>query len=155
MPVVHQALKTELNNDPLTYGYAPLVAAQDYGALADLINKKRDGTDGEARIDVPRPDITPLELLLIIDTRDFGGSPGVMGGAWFTGILTMPVIPLLTPAGAKNLIREGLDRYIANGQLSQTRLDALALRIGSRAEQLFGVGTVVTPTDVRTALQLP
>jgi hypothetical protein len=131
------------------------VAAQDYGALADLINKKRDGTDGEARIDVPRPDIMPLELFQIIDVRDFGGAPGVLGGAWFTSLMRLPTIPLLTTAGVPNLIRQNLDRYISNGNGSQTRLDALALRIGSRAEQLFGVGTVVTPTDVRTALQLP
>lgn len=155
MAVNLQQLKTELNTDPQTYGYAPLIAAQDYGGLADLLNKKRDGTDGKPRIDIPRPDITPLELFLAIDVRDFGGAPGTLGGAWFQSIMRLTAIPLLNSDGSTSLIKAGLDQYLQDGRGSQTRLNALAKRIGSRAEQLFGFGTVITPTNVRDALALP
>lgn len=147
-------LRTELQTDPLTYGYAPLVALQDYSGLSDLVNKVRNGTDGEAAINISRADIDPLELFQAIDVRDFGGSPGVLGGAWFQSLMRLTRIPLLDTAGQPNLIKANLDRYISNGNGSQTRLDALARRFGSRGEQLFGAGTIVTPTNVRDALTL-
>lgn len=148
-------LKTYINTDPHTYGFAPLVAAQDYSGIADQLNAVRNGTDGEAAINISRADIDPLELFQAIDVRDFGGSPGVLGGAWFTSLMRLTRIPLLDASGNANLIKLNLDRYIGNAQGSQTRVDAVARRFGSRGEQLFGPGTIVTPTNVRDALQLP
>lgn len=40
-----------------------------------------------------------------------------------------------------------------SGAVTRTRILALAVRSGSRAEQLFGVGTVIAPSTIAQALR--
>jgi hypothetical protein len=75
--------------------------------------------------------------------------------AWFQSVTRLDTLRLFDTAGNPTRVRANLDRMINNAQGSQTRLDALAVRPGSRAEVLFGPGTVVSISDVVAALALP
>jgi hypothetical protein len=148
------ALKAELLTDPLTYGYAAFIAANEPENCAAALYKVRLGNDGEAAITINRDNISSQELLEAIDTRDFG-APGGAAVAWFQSVTRLDTLRLFDTAGNPTRVRANLDRMINNAQGSQTRLDALAVRPGSRAEVLFGPGTVVSISDVVAALALP
>jgi hypothetical protein len=159
-------LKTELQTDPRGYGY--LASQRNDTAMAVKINAVRDGTnagttptgDGGAAngiITIKRPDCLPAEILEAIDVRDLLASPpGVVSipltQSWFESITQLSKIRLANADGSKTLIRKNVDRITGDTNLSQTRLDAVAVRNGSRAEEKFGVGVVVTDSDVSNAL---
>lgn len=147
------ALKAELTLDPLTYGYMVAWGASEPEVVAALINKVRDGTDGEAAITINRGDVDPREILEAIDVRDFIASPNALATAWFQSVTQLPLIRLANTDGTKSVTRQNLDRAVTNGQGSQGRLDAIAVRRGSRAEQLFGADTLISVQDVTTAMR--
>jgi hypothetical protein len=162
MAVNLAALKTEIQTDPLTYGYAPLVAANRPGAVAELLSRIRDGTDGEAAITVRRADISSQEIVQAIDVADYTALPGSPTAAqlsaerrylaWLTLIAAAPTVRLLADDGSNTpVVANLLAMFPASG--TRTRLLALASRFGSRSEQLFGTGTLVTSTDVIEALE--
>lgn len=155
MAINYVQLKAEIENDPQTYGYAAFLAAGEPENIAAALNKLRDGTDGEAAVSVRRTDITPVELLEALDTRDISNSTNTLVGAYLQALLVQPTIRLTNANGNANRIKDNLDRIITNGQNSQTRFNALAVRVGSRAEQLFGAGTVISTADVGQALNPP
>jgi hypothetical protein len=156
------ALKTELLTDVNTYGYAAYIAANEPENCAAALNKVRNGTDGEAAINIRRADIAPSELSEAIDIRDLDGTPtgtdpqalGLIA-AWYQSTLLIPRIRLTNANGNDTLIKRNLDRLLGDANGTQTRLNALAVRFGSRSEQLFGVDTVVSTSDVVAALALP
>lgn len=151
MPLTPAALKAEITTDPLIYGYGPLFEAGSDGAVADLLNKLRDGTDGEAAISVKRPDISPVEILEVIDTRDLKASPTILEGSWFESITQYQSVRFVNEDGSNTRVRSNLNRLVVDTNGSQTRLNAIANRVGSRAEQLFGVGIAVSADDVSRA----
>ena len=155
MAINYTQLAAEINNDPQTYGYQAWVTAGEPEKVAEALNKLRDGTDGETAINVRRTDITPVELLEALDTRDISTSTNTLVGAYLQALLVLPTIRLTNANGNANRIKDNLDRIITNGQNSQTRFNALAVRVGSRAEQLFGAGTVISTADVGLALNPP
>lgn len=146
MAIDFAALRTELSTDPNGYGYAPLIAAGNYEGLAALVNLPR------AAITMRRNDISALEVLEAIDTRDFVASPTALQSAWFESITQYPRIRFRDDAGVNTRVRANLNRLVNDTQGSQTRLDALAVRQGSRAEQLFGRDTDVSYLDIGRAL---
>lgn len=152
MAIDYAALTTELQTDPQTYGYAAHIASGADGALAALLNIVRTGGDGEAAILVRRNDISAEELLEAIDTRDLKASPTLLEGSYLESVLQFRRIILSNDAGTDSRTKSNLDRLVNNTQGSQTRLNALARRNGSRAEQLFGTRTLITQTDVAIAL---
>lgn len=164
MPVNFNQLKTELLNDPASLGYAAFVDIRNDTALSQILNFVRNGVAqcpvnnvAGAAITINRPDCDPSEILEAIDIRDFAASPaGVtnnqFASAWFESITQFARVRLANPNGSMSRVRQNIDRMVGNANNSQTRLDAVAVRFGHRAEQLFGVGTSVTPNDVSTAL---
>lgn len=151
------ALATEINTDPLTYGFAAMKVAGNDQGIADLLNKVRTGADGKPAISVKRPNCTPAEILEAIDVRDFPASPtGVtsvpLAQSYLESITQFPTIRLTNDDGSKTLVRKNIDRLVNDTQGSQTRLDAVAVRNGSRAEQLFGFGVAVSGNDVAASL---
>lgn len=159
MPVTLPELTAEITNDPLGYGYAPLVAAGNDQGIASLLNRVRTGADGKPAITIRRPDCSPAEILEAIDVRDLTVPAAVasapLAQSWLESITQFPTIRLLTDAGAKTLVRRNIDRLVTDVNGSQGRLDAVAVRNGSRAEQLFGVGSAVTGNQVAAALGRP
>lgn len=139
-------LKAELQADPIGYGYAPLVAARDAGALSAMLNLARDGTNGGAAISIKKTNISANDVLEAIDNRDLPAAGGWQ--SWFESITQRDNIRLINDDGTDTRVLGNFKRILANAQNSQTRLSALAVRSGSRAEQIFGRDSVVTTDDV-------
>jgi len=163
MAIDHVALKSELINDPATLGYAPFFAAGNDTGLTNILNFNRDGVTAcpenavvGAAISIKRPDVSPSEILEAIDIRDFPASPAAVANiplaqSWLESVTQFASIRFTKEDGTKTTARKNIDRLVGNGNLSQDRLDAIATRFGSRAEQLFGAGTSVTLQDIATA----
>jgi hypothetical protein len=150
-------LKTEIQTDPQTYGYAAWVAAHEPENVAAAINKARDGTDGETAITIRRADISAAEILETIDSRDFEAAPNIAHVAWFESATQLTRIRLVYSDGTATRALGNFKRILQHADTngSEARLDLLANKVGSRAEQLFGVDTVVSINDVTAALALP
>ena len=150
MTVNLQTLKTELLTDPNTYGYAPLVADTNNPALAELLNRPR------AAIQMPRPDVTPLEILEAIAVGDFvaAANQNTLMGSWFESLTQYPSVRVLKENGNDTRVMTNIMAILKNGTASETRVRALAVRNGSRAEQLFGVGVSVSVQEVIDAQRL-
>ena len=152
-PAQLATLKTELSTDPRGYGYATNWAAGNDGGLTPIINLIRDGTAGtvptnptaaggtaDGKIIRFKTSVAPMEIMGVIDVRDFISNANNLQAAWFESLMqiTNNLVPLADSQGNKTFVRTNLDRAVGNTNGSQTRLDALAQRFGSRAEELFG-----------------
>lgn len=143
-------LKAECQADSTGIGLAAPFAAADDSIVAALLNQVRAG------ISVKRIDVTPVEVLEAIDVRDFPAAPsGVnsvpLAQSWLESITQFATIRLFNDDGSQTRVKSNLDRLVGNGNNSQTRLNAVGVRTGSRAEQLWGTGTVITTQDVTAA----
>jgi hypothetical protein len=165
-------LATEINTDPRGYGFAALKAGGNDQGIADALNLLRDGTAGRVPttptaaggqasgiISVKRNFIRRIELLAIIDNRDFIADSSAASNAgnrlsagWWESLGQSDNIPLLNDDGTNNLIRQNLNRILGDTNGTQTRLAVLAKKIGSRAEELFGENVTVSNADVAQAL---
>jgi hypothetical protein len=144
MTINLQTLKTELLTDPNAYGYAALIADTNNPALAAMLNLPR------AAIQMPRPDVTPLEILEAIKVTDFvpSAQQTILHGSWFESLTQFPSVRILKENGSDTRVMTNLMTILTNGSASETRLRALAIRAGSRIEQLFGVGVTVSVQEV-------
>lgn len=167
-PTQLATLKTELQTDPRGYGYN--AAARNDTDMADKLRLVRDGSAGtvpanptaaggsaDGKITRFKTSVPQADVIGAIDGRDIGGitqgqAAYLNAVLCFTDTGGQTKLVLATQAGAKTLLRQNLDRLLADTNGSQTRLDALAVRFGSRAEELFGTDTVVTVSDVGSAL---
>jgi hypothetical protein len=155
-----QALKAELMGDPLSLGYAPLLVSGNDAALAALL----DAAIGPGAALVQQIDITRgalLKGLLPVFERVLGPGIDSNGTAIPVEILAKwrirfdvlkvadPVIPLDAQIAA--LLAEAVTDKVA----TQAQVDGIVKAPGSRAEVLFGAGTVVTHVDVAAARRLP
>jgi hypothetical protein len=156
------ALKAELQLDPSGLGYPPLIAAGNDQGLADVLNFPRNGSTPSpvnnvvgAAITVRRTDITPAEALEAIDTRDFETAATAMQGTYFGAIMQLRSLRLLNDDGTNTRILRNISDVlqVADTRGSRSRLSAIANKTGSRGEQLFGSGTVLTHTDISRALR--
>jgi len=141
-------IKAELLQDPMSYGYAQYLGDNfNPPALAEMINLRR------AEIVMPRPDVTPQELLEAIRIQDFVETQTVLMGSWFKSLLQCPSIRILKPNGSDSLVMKNIMRILVNSSASEVNVRALASRAGSRAEQLWGVGIVLSVQDVIDAVR--
>lgn len=142
----YAALKTELQTDPNTYGYAALIAAGDMQGVADKLNQVR------ANISIPRPDVSAEEILEAIRVSDLRAATTAIQGSYFQSLTTLSTVRILKENGTDARVLTNLMDILANGSQSEVRLRALASRTGSRAEQLFGPGAWLSWSDITTAL---
>lgn len=153
-----QALAAEIDADPNAYGYAAHVAANRPGDVAALLNEVR------ATITVRRADIASAEIVQAIDVADYtalGANPTAAALSterrylgWLALLAAAPTVRLLNDDGSNTPVVANLLAMFPNGSGTRTRLTAIASRFGSRAEQLFGTGSVVSATDVGEALAM-
>jgi hypothetical protein len=148
------ALKSEIQNDPRGYGYAAFVANGSDEGVAQLLTWVRDGAtacplNGVAgpAISVKRTDISSQELLEAIDSRDFPATTD-WRQSWFESATQQRTLRLVADDGSNTRVLGNLKRILGDTNLSQTRLTALSVRAGSRAEELFGTGTTLIASDV-------
>jgi hypothetical protein len=147
MPFTVQQLKNELANDPTGLGYS----GQPDNVCTGIINLARVG------ISIRRADISPGEVLEAIDTRDFTSSNTASENSWFESLTQLTRIRLSLDDGSDTVVLGNLKRLLQNPgpQGSRARVIALSNRQGSRAEQLWGAGTLITDADIGAARNLP
>src|SRR5437588_11027519 len=143
MSINYTTLANEINGDPLSLGYVtPKVNGNDQ-AVANLLN----ALTGPGAASIFRNDIQAKEIINAIVAADFAALTA----------LQLQKLQVMTAQGV-------LDATVANirtiflaifsGMTNTVNaLTTLASRTGSRAEVLFGTGTVITPTDVSFALR--
>lgn len=155
IPFTLAALKTELTTDPAAIGYNTNndVTNQNWLALKNKINAVKSS------IDVPRVDVAPSEILEAIDVRDLTVPAAVtqaqLAASWLESLTQMPTVRLQKDDGTDTTVIKNIKLLVVSGgQGSQTRINALATRKGSRAEQLFGAGFVVSEQNVADAILL-
>jgi len=139
------ALKTELTTDPTGIGYAPLIAAGNHQGIADAINLAR------ATITVRRGVRSGIDVMNAIALADFEAAT--------TG-RQQYILALVTPVEgvdlSNDIIRANLGSIFAAGNATRTRLLAAADKNpASRAEQLWGINTVISTQQIGAALALP
>jgi hypothetical protein len=149
MSIDYAALKTELQTDPNSYGYAQYITSGQDSVLADMLNLAR------AAIQLPRPNVPPSELLEAISVDDFIASANqtILHGSWLESLLQFQSIRILKENGSDTRVMTNIMKILKNGTASETRVRTLAVRNGSRAEQLFGPGVSITHMDVAQALR--
>lgn len=141
-------IKAELLQDPNGYGYAQYLGDNfNPPVLAEMINLRR------AEIVMPRPDVTPLEILEAISLADFLTDKTSLWSAWFESLTQFPSVRILKDNGTDTRVMTNIMRLLANGSASETRIRALAVRSGSRAEQLWGAGITISVEDVINAVR--
>lgn len=134
------ALKAELQTDPAALGYAPHLATGSFSPVVALINAPKAGV-------VMYRGVLPAYAVL-----------DVMDEAEYTGLTAdkKKLCDLLLSVGQVNTDSATTRARFASifpAGPTRTALLALAQRVGSRAEELFGQGTVVSADDIALALR--
>ncbi len=139
MPIDLLELKNEIINDPINLGYA----GKEPIEIARLLNEVR--TDITVTIDA---EILAWKFLDAIDPDELDALTAEQ----------MEKLKMLLSLGTINLksanIRAILSRLFPTDSKTAAALRSLIQRNGSRAEQLFGYGTVISHLDVARALRL-
>lgn len=163
-------LAAEITNDPAARGYklvpAPPPPASNWKSdqeIADLLNEpKADVTPWPDAVvaAIKRTDVTAQEVLEAIDIRDFT-YPGTaqlpaasqpLATAWLESATRQEFLRFVTDAGVDTTVLKNLKlMLVTTGQGSTARINALATRPGSRAESLWGRGTIIPQIDVARA----
>jgi hypothetical protein len=145
----YTALKTELTTDPKSLGYAPLLTATNDAGCAALLN----ATTGNGAATVNLPSLTHDQFALLI-------APVVMALGSATTALQTKWTPMLQLLGGVQTVMlnqtvMGLINALSAGfptQLPASAITAATTKTGSRAEVLFGAGTVIQWTDIAHAM---
>lgn len=144
MSFTQQQLATEIDNDPQALGYATLLA-QTNGpeAVAGRLNEA--GASGETLF---KSYVAIEDVLAAIVATEFNSLTAAQKTA-----CDMFLRGDRVKSGDANL-RTTIAGLFAGGTTSRANLIALASRAASRAEALWGEGTVVSAQDVGSALEL-
>jgi hypothetical protein len=141
-----QQLTTEINSDPTAIGYAAFVQAHDRPGLAAAMSLARAG------ITVKRNDVMSNEVIAAVDSRDFVTTPNAAHVGFIQALLAKGApLQFQDSDGNDTKILGNIKRLLVADDATHTSraaLNALANRTGSRAEQLWGTGTVITETDI-------
>ena len=135
------ALKSELQTDPTSLGYAAAIASGSDNILANLINAVSQS------ININRATVTNVEVFNAIDATDYAGLTSAKKSD-----LQLVLTPDTVTVNNAN-VRTILASIFGAGSATRTALLALQTRKGSRAEQLFGAGVFVTESDIAIALR--
>lgn len=127
------ALKAEIQTDPLLLGYSSATTTQ---GILDIINDQTPAYP----VTIPTEDLDIPDVAAVIDPGEFSAL-GEYDKQWVIMFINQPAEVPLKPLQAKFLSLFGPG--------SNTRTAVLALRdtTGSRAEVLFGKGTIITRSD--------
>lgn len=137
MAIVYATLKIEILTDP---AIIPLITAGNHVAAADALNVIRPA------LTIRRDIIPAYELFEAINAGEYSGLTATERQRLQT-ILGMGQVNL-----KGDNTRASLAVMFGPGTLTRAAIIALIDRQGSRAEQLFGSGTRITPADIALAL---
>lgn len=134
------ALHDELFTDPMQLGYVP--ASGDENAMADTLNLRRDGGGYQ----VNRDPVTVQQIFSAITPDDFSGLT-TTNLARLQTVFTLPEVDL-----AVSNVLENLAGIFGTNSPTQQAFLVLQKRQCSRAEVLWGQGTLVTINQIDQAL---
>lgn len=139
MAINYTALKTEIQTDPKVLGYAPFVASGSDWQIANLLN-----TVGASNEKVNQQYVQPrLVVGCIVYTE------------WATVAVELRQylqMVLQDQVDVNNVqVKAAFQAAFAVGSVTRTNITALLNRSASRAEALFGAGTVIAASDVAIA----
>lgn len=136
------SLHAELFTDPLSLGYAGFISTGDDNSLSDLLNTHHSGGGFLVFADP----VSPSVIFDVINPEDYT-SLTTTDLARLQTIFTLPDVNLAVSATLDKVLG-----VFPNGSPSVLAITALQHRAGSRAEVLWGPGTVVTPNEVNEAI---
>jgi hypothetical protein len=145
----YAALKTELTTDPKGIGYATPLAATNDNAVAALIN----ATTGPGSGTITLPSLTHDEFAMLIApvVMAIGGSSAALQATWYPMLNLISGISIVQTT-TQNMGMLGALSSAFPTQLPASAITAATTRIGSRAEVLWGAGTVIQWQDIATAM---
>lgn len=139
-------LQAEILTDPTGIGYAAWLDP-DPARRGTSVDRTNDAEIAKLlnapRTPLLRRTISTSDVLDAIDWRDVVATEE----GKLRIILSQPEVPI-----GQQRIRDALAAALLNTNGTRTRIAALATRQGSRAEQLWGVGTSIHHLDVARAL---
>lgn len=141
MPIDYTALANEINTDPTSIGYAPLVTSGDDAGIAALLNQVRAGTS-ITKSYIPLEDVLAAIVKTEFDSLTTANKTVVDQFCRGTRI----------KSGEANM-RTTMAALFGSGTTTRANLIALSTRTGSRAEVLFGENTLISHADVARALR--
>jgi len=143
VPVNLSTLRTELLTDPRGLGYSAGISIGDHNRISDLLNTSA------ASHSVSTGTVYSLGMQQSVVPAEYAILSAAQRDLW--GAIVATAIDGI--AISNTLIRSQVAFIWALGTVTRTNLLALDTRIGSRAEVLFGEGTVVFSTEVGKALE--
>lgn len=146
-PAQYTALKTEIQNDPLTLGYAAQIAIGSDQGVANLLN----ALTGPGAASVFINNVTVQQLILALQSLS-DWDLLTASGATYNSI---QLLTLIEPLDCTQTNIQTLLTHVFAGlsAASKTALTAAVKRTGSRAEILFGTGTILVASDVSFAMR--
>jgi hypothetical protein len=126
------ALRNEILNDPLTLGYAP--ESGDIRNITELIN------GGGRSVTKPIEMLTVAEISGAIDSAEFA-SLAEYNKEWVKSVINQPADSPVSRYRVKFL------SVFGSGSPTRLAVQALLSTTGSRAEELFGIGTKISKED--------
>lgn len=140
----YAALKTELQTDPTSLGYAAMIAVGNDQGLAELVNTP------QPTILLYRESVSADEVYENINAAEFSALTQQQ-------LMRLQVIMAQATNGGVSFRRANsrqlLKNIFPNGGPTDTNLTNIAKRQGSRAEQVLQQGISVTPLDIAIALR--
>lgn len=137
-----QALNIEITTDPLGFGYSVDVANGSDGLIAQKINQIQTGR--KITVDT----IDGQKMMQPVDITEYAALSAAAQRAW-SAIIS-------SGNGEIEIKNNGTRKQIAAiwgpGTTTRANLSLLQTRDGSRAEELFGAGILLTSDDVAKAL---
>jgi hypothetical protein len=144
----HPALLTELQTDPRQIGYAGPLAIGDQDALAAMLNA------------ITGPGAATVTLASVPhDAFELGLAPALLGFSTLSATIQAKWQPILAALNSSTNVTINaetiglLSTAVTDGVMTTAQATAIYQRTGSRAEVLFGAGTVVLISDVSAAVR--
>ena len=135
------ALQSEINTDPAAVGYVPYLDATN--TLLDLLNNPAHNP-GSPTINRPIEELDIPDVAGAIVDAEYGAL-SEYGKVWVTMLINRPAEEALLPYRDKFL-----DLFNAQST-TRANVQALRVKLASRAETLFGVNTVITRPELIAA----
>lgn len=137
-------LKTEVQTDPKSLGFAADVTATNWPDIANKLNDPNSAGNGP----VYHGDITGAQLLAAVDPTELGALSSTDQGTFRFYADSADVV--ISDSKLQTWLGNTFTQ--ASQPNSHAALAALQIRTGSRAEVLFGAGTIVSNNDVQFAM---
>lgn len=140
-----QQIANEINLDPANLGYAQCVQGDD-AAISRLLNAAGYGPVQDAI--VTRGDFMLAIMPVVLALADKDAATQSKWDRVLRAVHSVESIRIQSP-----VVQAALQYAIADGLMNQELASSIGVRQGSRAEVLWGTGTVVSNGDIAIALR--